>query len=203
MIDVGFILGVAGCAQQLEDASGGGGGGAPTGVYIRATSSSANNTLSAEQILTGSGGENPVDDLLVTDWSGQSATMTLNYGPEYSAALNNNSGRLDIEMYGYIEATGATSYEWDTGAFAEVQDTNNAVSSISAIGTASTNQDATSSGIGEKVRIEHNSGGRGYLLLQPVNPTANDAVRWKVYADATNTSGTTSAPQLQITLESQ
>ena len=180
-----------------------GGGAVPTSVFIRATSSSANSTLSAEQTLTGSGGENPVDEITAGEWSSREATMTLNYGGEYTAVLNNNSGRLDIEMYGYIEATGATSYEWDTGSFVEVQDTYNAVSSISAIGTASTNQDATSSGIGETVRIQHNSGGRGYLLLQPYIETNNDAVAWKIFADATNASGTTSAPSLQITLESQ
>jgi len=199
VINVGFILGVAGCAQQLEDASS---GIAPTSVFIRATSSSTNNTLSAEQVLTGSSGENPVVALTAGDWSSRLATMTLNYDGTYAAVLDNNSGKLEIEMYGYIEATGATSYEWDTGAFAEVQDTYNAVSTIAAVGTASTSQDATSSGIGEKVRIQHNSGGRGYLLLSP-NQTPPDAVEWKIFADATNASGTTSAPSLKITLESQ
>ena len=40
-------------------------------------------------------------------------------------------------------------------------------------------------------------------MLQPYIETNNDAVAWKIFADATNASGTTSAPSLQITLESQ
>ncbi len=128
--------------------------------------------------------------------------MTLNYNANYSAAVNNNGGRLFIRVYCYIEATGATSVAFDADTFATVQDNAGAVSSWTGIGTASTNQDATSSGIGEDAVLQHNSGGRGYLLLQPGIPT-NDAVRWDIEASATNSSGTTAATSLRITLESQ
>jgi hypothetical protein len=128
--------------------------------------------------------------------------MTLNYGADYSAAVNNNGGRLLIRVYGYIEATGATSFAWDADSFTTVQDTSGAISSWTGIGTPSTNQDATSSGIGEDAVLQHNSGGRGYLLLSPGIPT-NDAVRWDIEASATNSSGTTAATSLRITLESQ
>lgn len=200
MIDVGFILGVAGCAQQLEDASSG--GSAPTGVAIYSANGGTINACLAENVNLGSGGENPVDDLLASDFSGAAATMTLNYGPDYSAAINNNGGRLAIKVYGYIEATGATSFAWDADNFTTIQDTIGAVSSWTGIGTPSTSQDATSSGIGENAVLQHSSGGRGYLLLSPGSPN-NDAVRWDVEAFATNAGGTTAATKLRITLESQ
>jgi hypothetical protein len=203
VIDMGFILGVAGCAQQLEDAGSGGGGSAPTGVAIYDSNGGTQDTCLAENVNLGSGGENPVDDLLASDFTGTTATMTLNYGGDYSAALNNNSGRLSIKVYGYIAATGATSFAWDAQNFTTVQDTSGAISSWGGSGTPSTSQDATSSGIGENAVLQHASGGRGYLLLQPTNPTNNDAVRWDITASATNASGTTNATKLRITLESQ
>ncbi len=207
MIDMGFILGVAGCAQQLEDADSGGGGGgggsAPTGVAIYSADGGTQHAVLAENVNVGSGGENPIDDLLASDFSLAAATMTLNYGSDYSAAVNNNGGRLAIKVYGYIEATNATSFAWDADNFTTIQDTNGAVSSWGGVGTPSTSQDATSSGIGENAVLQHTSGGRGYLLLQPSNPTDNDAVSWDIEANATNSNGTTDATKLRITLESQ
>ena len=81
------------------------------------------------------------------------------------------------------------------------QDTNSAVASWGSVGTASTSQDATSSGIGEAARLAHNSGGRGYLLLQSFVSGTNDSVRWEVEASASNSDGTTDATNLRITLE--
>jgi|TARA_B100001758_G_scaffold245734_1_gene259341 hypothetical protein len=187
-------------AQQGQ--AGGGGGSAPTGVAIYHANGGTQDAVLAENLNLGSSGEQPVDDLHQSDFSSGSATMTLNYNANYSAAVNNNGGRLLIRVYGYIEATGATSFAWDADTFATVQDNAGAVSSWTGIGTASTNQDATSSGIGEDAVLQHNSGGRGYLLLQPGIPT-NDAVRWDIEASATNSSGTTAATSLRITLESQ
>lgn len=195
-----FIGTVGVVAQQGNQ---GGGGSAPTGVAIYSANGGTADTCLAENVNLGALGEQPVDDLLVTDFSSAAATMTLNYGPDYTNALNNNGGRLAIKVYGYIEATGATSFSWDAQNFTTVQDTNSAVSSWTGIGTPSTSQDATSSGIGENAVLQHNSGGRGYLLLQPSNPTNNDAVRWDIAASATNASGTTNATKLRITLESQ
>ena len=172
-------------------------GNPPTGVSIRATSSSSNNTLNAEQLNTDSLGNNCVDDLLVSDWSSATATMTLNYGPTYSTVLSNNNGVLQVEMYGYIQATGATSYAWDVSGGTVDSDTYSAINSITTFGTASTSQDATGTGgIGEKIKITHNSGGRGYLLL-----AIGDSVHWDIDATATNSDGSTSATQLTITLE--
>lgn len=187
-------------AQQGQ-AGGGGGGSAPTGVAIYHANGGTQDAVLAENQNLGSGGEQPVDDLLASDFSSGTATMTLNYGGDYSAAVNNNGGRLLIRVFGYIEATGATSFAWDADSFATVQDSGSAVSSWTGIGTPSTSQDATS-GIGEDAVLQHNSGGRGYLLLSPGSPS-NDAVRWDIEASATNSSGTTAATSLRITLESQ
>lgn len=186
-------------AQQGQS----GGGSAPTNVAISSANGGTLGAVLAENLNLGSNGEQPVDDLLVSDFSSNAATMTLNYGSDYSAAVNNNGGRLIIRVYGYITATGATSFAWDADNFATVQDTSSAISSWGGSGTPSTSQDATSSGIGEDAVLAHNSGGRGYLLLQPTNPTNNDAVRWDIEASATNSNGTTNATSLRITLESQ
>ena len=193
---------VLGTIAQQGQAGGGGGGSAPTGVAIYSANGGTQDAVLAENLNLGSGGENPVDDLLASDFSSGSATMTLNYNSDYSAAVNNNGGRLLIRVFGYIGATGATSFAWDADSFATVQDSGSAVNSWTGIGTPSTNQDATSSGIGEDAVLQHNSGGRGYLLLSPGVPS-NDAVRWDVEASATNSSGTTAATSLRITLESQ
>lgn len=187
-------------AQQGQ-AGGGGGGSAPTGVAIYHANGGTQDAVLAENLNLGSSGEQPVDDLLTSDFSSGTATMTLNYGGDYSAAVNNNGGRLLIRVFGYIEATGATSFAWDADSFATVQDSGSAVSSWGGVGTPSTSQDATS-GIGEDAVLQHNSGGRGYLLLSPGSPS-NDAVRWDIEASATNSSGTTAATSLRITLESQ
>jgi len=122
-------------------------------------------------------------------------------GSDYTAVLNNNSGNLTMEYYAYMTATGATSFEWDVYAFATIADRNSAISSWGATGTATTTQDGTS-GLGEDAQLTHNSGGRGYLLLQPAalggTPPA-DAVSHKVVGKATNSNGTTTTNQLLVT----
>lgn len=180
----------------------------PSGVAIRAASGSSNNTLEAEQLNTTALGVNPVADIGASDWNtiAGTATMSVVYGQNYSDTLTNNSGVLEFKMYGYINATGATSYQWDvSGATVDV-DTYSAISSLAISGTASTSQNATSSGIGETVKINHNSGGRGYLLMIPASSKppggSNDAIHFDIDASATNSGGTTSATQLEITVES-
>ena len=174
------------------------GGSAPTGVSI-ATSSSGNynNALIIKNIAIGTLAQNPVVPELGGNFSSNAVTMTLNYGPDYEAALNNNSGTLVLLPEGYIRATGATSFQWDMSNASVNQDTGNAINSLTISGTASTNQDATGSGgIGEKLNIIHNSGGRGYLMLR----YTGDNISFDVDADATNSGGTTAASTLSITL---
>ena len=182
----------------------------PTQVAIKADSNAltSTNTLEAEQLKTTSLGVNPVASIGESDWNvlAGTATMSIAYGPNYSDTLTNNSGVLEFKMYGYINATGATSYQWDvSGATVDV-DTYSAISSLAISGTASTSQNATSSGIGETLKINHNSGGRGYLLMVPASSKppggVNDAIHFDIDASATNSGGTTSATQLEITVES-
>ena len=183
----------------------------PTHLAIKADSSllTGSNTLEAEQLNTTSLGANPVADIDASDWNtlAGTATMAINYGPDYSSTLTNNSGALEFKMYGYINATNATSFQWDvSGATVDV-DTFSAINSLAISGTASTSQNATSSGIGETVKINHNSGGRGYLLMLPAGSkppgNVNDAIHFDIDASASNSGGTTSATQLTITVESQ
>ena len=101
---------VLGTIAQQGQAGGGGGGSAPTNVAISTASAGTLNAVLAENLNLGSSGEQPVDDLLASDFSSGSATMTLNYGSDYSAALNNNGGGMVIRVFGYIQATGATSF---------------------------------------------------------------------------------------------
>ena len=174
---------------------------APTNVSI-ATSSSGNynHAVKIENTAVGSSGQNPVtteDGSNFGSSGAKAVTVDLDYGPNYEHALNNNNGRLELECAGYIRATNATSFQWDISNLSVNQDTYSAVNSLSTVGTASTSQDATSSNIGEVVRIQHNSGGRGYLMLS----NSGDNISFDVDADATNSGGTTSASTLTVTLE--
>ena len=199
MIEV-YMTGLIGTVQQLETANAGGGS-APTGVEIYSANGGTIGTCTGECITLGSSGENALDDLTVSDFSNYQATIDLNLSTDYTAQLNNNSGHLTMEYYAYMTATGATSFEWDVYAFATIADRNSAIASWTSIGTATTTQDGTG-GLGEDARLTHNSGGRGYLLLQPAalggSPPA-DAVSHKVVGKATNSNGTTSTTQLLIT----
>lgn len=170
----------------------------PTNVSIATTSSgNYNNALEIENIAIGSLGQNPVTDEDGSNFSSNAVTVDLTYSPDYEAALNNNNGRLELKCFGYIRATGATSFQWDISNLSVNTDTFSAVNSISTVGTASTSQDATTFGVGEVVRIQHNSGGRGYLMLA----NSGDNISFDVDADATNSDGTTSASTLTVTLE--
>jgi hypothetical protein len=200
VIDV-YMTGLIGTAQQLETANAGSGGSAPTGVEIYSSNGGTIRTCTGECITLGSSSENALEDLLTTDFSSLSATIDLNFNANYTAQLNNNSGALTMEYYAYMTATGATSFEWDVYAFATIADRNSAISSWGATGTAATSQDGTS-GLGENATIQHNSGGRGYLLLQPAAlGVSADAVSHKIRGLATNSNGTTSTSQLLVTWE--
>ena len=103
---------------------------------------------------------------------------------------------IDFVAYGYIRATGATSFSWDMRNPNIVQDTQGAVSSVGLSGTPSTSQNCTVSHIQEVLRVTHNSGGRGYLLLN----TTGDGVGFRVDAEATNATGTTAAVSVNVTI---
>jgi len=173
---------------------------APTGVSI-ATSSSGNynNAVSVENVNVGSSGQQPLALEDGSGFSSNTATITLTYSPDYEAAMNANSGVLEIRVRGYIRATGATSFAWETKNLSIDQDTYSALSSITTTGSNSSDQDETGSSgdIGKRVRMIHNSGGRGYLMLN----TSGDGISYDVLADATNSSGSTAASALTIQIQ--
>ncbi len=175
---------------------------APSGVSI-ATSSSGNynNAVSIELTTLGASGQNPMTSAPASDGSGFSSnqvTLDLVFGQDYNQALLNNSGILRWAVRAYIRASGATSYAWDLSGATVNQDTFSALASVSTSGTPSTAQDCTGTGgIGETAVAEHNSGGRGYLLLSQ----SGDGFHFDVDATATNSSGSTTATQLKVNIE--
>ena len=181
-------------AQQGQSAGGGGGGGsAPTSVST-ATSSTGNydNALIVYQ-------DNAPSNTLASNdgstFSSTSVNIEFGYNNIYSAALNGNSGIIVFGCQGYIRATGATSFQWamkNIGA----NDSSGAMSNMAFTGTASTDQDETSGNIGELANFEHNSGGRGYMLMN-----SGDDFMFNVDSSATNSDGTTDSATLSINIE--
>jgi hypothetical protein len=128
-------------------------------------------------------------------FSSGTGDVELIYGPSYTSALNAGSGVLQFRTFGYCRATGATSFSWGMGTPSVVQDTNNAINSTSKSGSGSSAQDSTSTHIGITASITHNSGGRGYLLLQQ----SGDGFSWAVNCSAINSNGTTlSSPTVTV-----
>ena len=171
-------------AQQGQAGGGGGGGGAPSDVSV-ATSSSGN--YDDAVIVSCITGPNVIGSNDGSTFSSGTGDIELVYGVDYNNAVTLNSGVLQFTTFGYCRENDATSFAWGLGNVQEVQDTNNAVSSTGKSGSGSTNQDCTSSHMGITVSVTHNSGGRGYLLLD----TSGDGFSWGVSCMATNSSGST------------
>jgi len=174
---------------------------APTSVSI-ATSSSGNynNSVIITSKNTGSSGE---DALVSNDGSTASSntvTVEFNYNTDYNAMVLNNSGELRFHTKAYGRATGGTSYAFDISNSSVTYGSGNptnVISSSSSTGSPITAQDGTgSSGVGEDATFQHNSGGRGYLLLIP-----GDYMKWEVDFTATNSGGSTTATTIDVELE--
>lgn len=177
-------------AQQGQAAAGGGGSGAPTSVSIGSTSSgNFNNAVAVEEVSSASFS---AMDISANNFSSNSAAIQVST-LGMNSAFSGVSGQATLQVYGYIRATGATSFQWDLSVGPE---TSLSAGTASVQGTASTSQDATSSGIGEQGVITW-GGGRGGLIF----PSNGDVLQFKVAADATNSSGTTSATSLTFQYE--
>ena len=158
------------------------GGGAPSGVSIGSTSSgNFNNAVAVEEVS--SAGFSAMD-ISANNFSSNSAAISVST-LGMNSAFSGVSGQATLQVYGFIRATGATSFQWDLSVGLE---TSLSAGTASVQGTASTSQDATSSGIGEQGVITW-GGGRGGLIF----PSNGDVLQFKVAADATNSSGTTNA----------
>lgn len=107
------------------------------------------------------------------------------------SAFDGCSAQSQLQIYGYIRATGATSYVWDLVLDSQSL-SNGCIAQV--VGTASTSQDATSSGIGEYCRINF-GGGRGGQLY----PLNGDTLVLGIKSKATNGSGDTDADELTLT----
>ena len=174
-------------AQQGQAAAGGGGGSAPSGVSI-ATSSSGNynNAVIVDEFtvnfslmdLDGSGFSSNFDE----------ADVDLT---EMDQAFSGLAGQASLRVFGYIRATGATSFAWNM--IVDTLNTSLTAGSAAVSGTASTSQDATSTHIG-KVGSLTFGGGRGGIIY----PSDGDELHFIVSASATNSNGTTNASAVQF-----
>ena len=162
---------------------------APTGVSI-ATSSSGNYDDAVDGADT-SGCSFTAMDVSGSGWA--SNALTLYPAANEFSAFDGCAAESKLTIYGYIRATGATSYLWDLTIDSQSL-SNSCVASIS--GTASTSQDATSSGIGEQCLITF-GGGRGGQLY----PRDGDTLVLEIKASATNGAGTTDADTLTLTYD--
>ena len=182
-----------GAESSIANATTNSAGSAPTGVSIATTSSGNYDNAVIVDCITGPG---VVASNNGSSFSSNTGDIVLNYAPAYNNALLSNSGVLDFAIFGYIRATGATSFAWDMRNENVVQDTHGAVASITTSGSATTAQDSTSSHIGELLRVTHNAGGRGYLLLSQTG----DGIGCRIEATATNGTGTTAAVSVDVTI---
>ena len=202
MIEMASIMiGVAGVAQQLKtaNASGGGGGSAPTSVSIATSSSGNYNNAIVSLHNDGCGAEDLGNELTgaesYTSSSGQYLLEIDVDITQYPSLYFGCESFEKLQYVGYIRATGATSYAWDV-TLSSSSLSNGCSASLT--GSASTSQDATSSGLGEELVITW-GGGRGGFTF----PANGDEVVIKIEAEATNSSGTTEAAPLILTYNYQ
>lgn len=179
-------------AQQGQAAGGGGGGGlgAPTGVSIGSSSSgNYNNAVAVEEVSSANFSAMDIAASGFSSGEAEKEVSTLGMNSAFSGV----SGQATLQPYGYIRATGATSFQWGMSVGIE---TSLSAGTASVQGTASTSQDATSSGIGEQGVITW-GGGRGGLIF----PSNGDVLQFVVAASATNSSGTTNASSVTFQYE--
>ena len=112
---------------------------------------------------------------------------------EYAVYPQGTAGYSVVHVYGYGEATGGTSYEWVVDNF---QEDSSGISSISNV-VESTAQDGTASALAPAAsfRVNGVAGGRGYLPWQ-----SEEELSFDINFTATNSTGSTSAQELTVTL---
>ncbi len=184
-----------GAYSSVANATTQSGASAPTGVSI-ATSSSGNydNAVALQNqesaVWLNEDGSNFSSNAL-------SITVETNFDTadayEYAVHPNGTSGYTVVHVYGYIRATGATSYEWIVDNFQEdstgISSISNIVESTAQDGTAVANDPAA------EFRVNGVSGGRGYLPWG-----MDEELSFDINATATNSTGSTNAAELTVTL---
>ena len=190
-----IMVGVAGVAQQLKtaNAAGGGGSGAPTSVSIATVQTGGtNNAVLAEE---GSAAAFGGMDVVGSDFSSGQGSVTVDIDA-MGETFPGVSGQATINFFGFIRATGATSFAWDVAV--DTIATSLTAGTASTQGTAVTTQDATGSsglttGINEQGILTF-GGGRGGLIF----PSNGDVLQFTISASATNSSGTTNASNVTV-----
>ena len=172
------MTGLIGTCQQLEDASATGDG--PTGVSIATgASGNYNNSFSVDNRPPNTGasfdlnGSDLDPDVLLT-LEGNAGPYQMDWG---------NVPASEAEVFAYLRATDATSYEMQ-GSIASSSLSNGCSGSWS--GSAFTSQDGTGSGGIGNFSISHGGGRGGYFL-----PADGDWVRVTVEGTATTSGGGT------------
>jgi len=172
-----FLTGLIGTCQQLETASASSG---PTGVSI-ATSSSGNynNSFSTDNRPPNNGSS------YTFNGSSLDVDSVLSLGSDPGPYQQDWSGvpTSEGEVFAYLRATDATSYEMQ-GSIAASSLSNSC--SASWHGSAFSSQDGTGSGGIGYFKITHGGGRGGYFL-----PADGDWVRVKVEGTATASDGST------------
>tara|TARA_Y100001937_G_scaffold61949_2_gene84929 strand:- start:1738 stop:2358 length:621 start_codon:yes stop_codon:yes gene_type:complete len=189
-----IMVGVAGVAQQLKtaNAAGGGGSGAPTSVSIATTETGGtNNAVLAEEGAASFGGM----DVVGSDFSNGQGSVTVDIDA-MGETFPGVSGQATINFFGYLRATGATSFSWDVAV--DTIATSLSAGTAATQGTAVTTQDATGSGglttgINEQGTLTF-GGGRGGLIF----PSNGDVLQFVISGSATNSSGTTNASNVTV-----
>ena len=190
-----IMVGVAGVAQQLKtaNAAGGGGSGAPTSVSIATTATGGtNNAVLAEEGAASFAGM----DVTGSDFSSGQGSVNVEIS-EMGETFPGVSGQATINFFGYLRATGATSFSWDVAV--DTIATDLSAGTAGTQGTAVTTQDATGSpnaltiGINEQGTLTF-GGGRGGLIF----PSNGDILQFTISGSATNSNGTTNASNVTV-----
>jgi len=191
---------LASIAQEGQE-SAGGCISAPTNTSV-ATSSSGNydDACIVFSLLLGGLSEDALDSNDGSGFSSGAADINMENSYNYQQMLSNNSGEIRFGFKAFMRNdTGdnaATSFSW-TASDPEITTSTSAISSAGVGGTGITTQDGTGSlGIGSYATLTHNSGGRGYLMLEP-----GDEVALGLKAIATNACGSSNAdPSVEPTI---
>ena len=207
-----ITLAVAGVNQQALTAANSGGGGA-TDVSIATTSGTGNydNAVIVSMTPTGSSGQQALAANDGSTFSGGAGTIDLTYGADYNAQVLAGSGVIIFFTKAFCRATapaGGTidSYTWDLDSASNSIDTlpdgtpvatqSFSGSPLSGPGEESANDATGSTGVGEKVGLVHQSGGRGYFLL-----SAGDHIQWKCQCEVSAGGVDVDASEITIKIE--
>ena len=177
-------LGVVGCiAASAATVS------APTGVSIAENASSGQNNAFK---IVDSG-----EDLMTVDYSDWSSATSESFGTQYEREVSagdlgdfDTYGVINMDVFAYCRATGATSFSWAGSVYADNFGTGSGDPSGGVSGAGAGGQDGTGGGgVGLRFQITPGSGRGGGNNW----PTDGNYIIYKLTATATNSGGSTTA----------